>query len=128
VKALAAVLLLATPALAQEVDCSAPQAQVEMTFCAEQGWLAADAELNQAWDRAKATAQSLDADQPATMRGIWQALLDGQRAWITYRDKTCEAEGGFMRGGTAEPMVIYACRERLTWIRVDELDTFAHGL
>ena len=119
--------LAAAAAQAQQVDCANAQVQVEITYCAEQGWLRADAELNRAWGRAKAMAQSLDADQPEQLQGIWQALLDGQRAWITYRDKTCEAEGGFMRGGTAEPMVIYGCRERLTWTRVDELEQFANG-
>jgi uncharacterized protein YecT (DUF1311 family) len=127
VRALAALLLLAAPAAAQQVDCANAQVQVEINFCAEQGWLRADAELNRVWGRAKDMAQSLDAGLPRQQQGIWQALLDGQRAWITYRDKTCEAAGGFMRGGSAESMLIYGCREQMTWTRVDELETFANG-
>lgn len=124
-RALALLALLAGPAAAQEVDCDNAQVQVEMNFCAEQAWLAADAEMNAAWDRAKQAAQIMDADLPEQQRGIWQALLEGQRAWITYRDKTCEAEGGPMRGGSAEPLLIYGCMERLSWERAEGLHAFA---
>jgi uncharacterized protein YecT (DUF1311 family) len=124
-----AVLLAvwAGPALAQEVDCAAAELQIEMNYCAEQDWLRADAEMNAAWTMARDYAKGLDAELPAAQRGIWQALLDGQRAWIIYRDKTCEAEGGPLRGGSAEPLLIYGCRERLTWERVEGLNQVAEG-
>lgn len=123
----ALALLVAGPAAAQQVDCTNPMVQVEMNYCAEQAWMRADAELNDAWSMARDYAKGLDGDLPAAERGIFQALLDGQRAWIVYRDKTCEAEGGPMRGGSAEPLLIYGCRERLTWERVEGLNGFAEG-
>jgi uncharacterized protein YecT (DUF1311 family) len=112
--AAALALLVAGPAAAQQVDCANPMVQVEMNYCAEQAWMRADAELNDAWSMARDYAKGLDGDLPAAERGIFQALLDGQRAWIVYRDKTCEAEGGPMRGGAAEPRRIFGCRERRT--------------
>jgi uncharacterized protein YecT (DUF1311 family) len=127
-RAALALMLLAAPAAAQEVDCSAPQFQVEMTYCAEQAWLRADAALNDAWGAARDHAKAVDGALPKPQQGVWQALLDGQRAWIVFRDKTCEAEGAEMRGGTGEPMLIYACRERLTWERVEGLNAYARGL
>lgn len=123
-KGLVLALLWPAAALAQEIDCAAAQNQTEMTYCAEQAWLAADADLNAAYGLARRFARELDAALPSDQRGIAQALLDGQRAWVTYRDKSCEAEAGVMRGGSAEPMLIYGCWERLTEARAEDLAGF----
>lgn len=112
----AAVFLFLFPgaALAQQVDCANALSQVEMTYCAEQDWMAADAELNDAYADARALMRDIDADLPKSQRGAELALRDAQRAWITYRDQACAAEGYMMHGGSAEAMVIYGCRARLT--------------
>jgi len=124
-KALVAILLLCpAAAAAQDVDCENASMQMELTYCAEQAWLQADAELNDVYADARALAKELDAALPSDQRGIAQALLDGQRAWVTFRDKSCEAEAGVMRGGSAEPMLIYGCWERLTWVRAEDLAGF----
>ena len=104
--------LIAFPAVAQEVDCTTAEAQVELTYCAEQDWLAADADLNAAYGVARERMQGIDADLPAAERGASDYLRDAQRAWVTFRDATCAAEGYAMHGGSAEPMVIYGCRAR----------------
>lgn len=51
IQALTLVLVLATPAAAQQSGdsgCDVPQSQVELTYCAHQSFQAADAELNRA--------------------------------------------------------------------------------
>ena len=99
-------------------------AQIEMNACAELGWKDADQVLNALWPQVRRKAQDLDGGLPKGQRGIWQAMLDGQRAWLTYRDKHCEAEGGPWRGGSAEPLLIYGCMQRLTEDRVRVLRGF----
>lgn len=111
-------------ASAQGLDCARAVAQVEMNACAELGWKDADQVLNALWPQVRRKAQDLDGGLPKGQRGIWQAMLDGQRAWLTYRDKHCEAEGGPMRGGSAEPLLIYGCMQRLTEDRVRVLRGF----
>ncbi len=113
--------LSAVPAAAQEVDCANAQAQVEMTYCAEQDWIRADAELNDAYKAAMAVMKSVDDGLEPADRGAVGNLRDAQRAWITFRDAACAAEGYQMNGGTAEPMVIYGCRARLTAERTTNL-------
>ena len=54
-------------------------------------------------------------------RGAVVNLRAAQRAWITFRDAACAAEGYQMHGGSAEPMVIYGCRARLTEARLADL-------
>ncbi len=111
----------ASAASAQEVDCANPQYQMEMTFCAEQDWLAQDENLNAAYGAAMDLMKIVDAGLPRDQQGAATHLRDGQRAWITFRDQTCAAEGYMMHGGSAEPMVIYGCYARLTASRAEEL-------
>ncbi len=115
------VALLPVAAPAQEVDCASAEAQVELTYCAEQDWMRADAVLNDAYQVALAVLTSVDAGLEAQDRGAVVNLRNAQRAWITFRDAACAAEGYQMHGGSAEPMVIYGCRARLTEARTADL-------
>lgn len=121
----AAAVGLALPASAQGVDCDNAQTQMEMTFCAEQDWQAADADLNAAYAAARQVVREIDAGLPKSEQGAEANLRDGQRAWVTFRDATCAAEGYAMHGGSAEAMLIYSCRARLTEQRGADLWTMA---
>ena len=126
--AVALLCLAPAPLLAQdahEIDCAKAMVQMEMTFCAEQDWIAADAALNEAWAPAMARMRALDEGQPADLKGAADALRAAQRAWVGYRDLACTAEGYQYRGGSMEPMVIYACRARLTEARTEELQALS---
>ena len=112
---LAVVLgLAAWPCGAEVVDCAQAEAQVELTFCAEADWMAADEELNAAYQAALAAMQRVDADLAAGDRAAEGYLRQAQRDWVSYRDNACAAEAYPLHGGSAEPMVIYGCRARLT--------------
>ncbi len=117
----AGVLGLAMPVDAQEVDCGNAMTQAELTYCAEQDWNGTDDDLNDAYKAAMATMKAVDADLPADQRGAAAQLKAAQRAWVTFRDAACAAEGYMMHGGSAEPMVIYGCRAGLTRQRADGL-------
>ncbi|QYK42994.1 MAG: DUF1311 domain-containing protein [Paracoccaceae bacterium] len=116
---------LALPAAAQQVNCADPQFQMEINFCAEQEWLAADADLNTAYRGARDAMRRIDAALPPNERGAEVNLRDAQRAWITFRDKTCAAEGWAMKGGSGEPMLIYFCMARVTAARAEDLREMA---
>lgn len=116
-----ALVMLPPAASAQQFDCANAGSQNELTFCAEQDWNAADADLNRVYQSARALMQQIDSDLPSDEQGAEMQLRDAQRAWVTFRDAACAAEGYMMHGGTAEPMVIYGCRARLTTARVQDL-------
>jgi len=105
--------VLAGPVMAQDVDCTQAMAQVELTFCAEQEWMAADAELNDAYKAAMAVMKELDAAN-GKAKAAEGFLRQAQRDWVAFRDNACAAEAYQMHGGSAEPMLIYGCRARLT--------------
>ena len=112
---------LSLPAAAQEVDCARAMAQQDLNHCAYQEWEAADARLNEVYGRAMALLKAWDSDLPADEKGGADALKGAQRAWITFRDKACEAEGYAMKGGSAEPLLVYGCMRQLTEERVGHL-------
>jgi uncharacterized protein YecT (DUF1311 family) len=83
--------------------------------------------LNDAYQVAISAMKGIDLNLDAANRGAEATLRASQRAWITFRDNTCAAEGWTMHGGSAEPMVIYACRARVSATRADELENMAAG-
>ena len=119
--ALIASALGITSAQAQDIDCANAQVQLEMTFCAERDWKVADADLNKAYAAAQTMMKAVDADLPKDQQGASDNLRAAQRAWVTFRDAACAAEGYPSRGGSIEPMIIYICRARLTQSRAADL-------
>ncbi len=118
-------LAVAGPGMAQDVDCDVAGTQMELTYCAEQDWIAADADLNEAYKAARGLMRDIDAGLPEAERGAEGYLREAQTAWITLRDAGCAAEGFMYHGGSIEPMVIYACRARMTEVRAAELTEMA---
>lgn len=106
---------------AQDVDCDTATAQMELTYCAEQEWTRADEDLNDAYRAAIVLMKSIDAGLPQAERGAEANLRAAQRAWVTFRDAACAAEGYPMHGGSAEPMVIYGCRAQVSAQRAKSL-------
>jgi len=127
----AAIALFLAPVMAvadDKVDCSDPQVQMEMNYCAEQDYKAADAVLNTAYKKAMASMKETDSYLSDDMKGAADALLAAQRAWIPYRDKACASAGYIVRGGSMEPMIIYQCMARITKERTAELNDLAQGM
>ena len=114
--------LLSTAATAQEIDCANAVTQMEMNQCAYDDWEAADADLNAAYKRAMTLLKGWDADLPEAEQGGAAALKDAQRAWVTFRNKACEVEGYAMKGGSAEPLLVYGCMRQLTEDRTAQLN------
>jgi uncharacterized protein YecT (DUF1311 family) len=77
-----------------------------MKQCAALDYRTADAALNAACQQALRRLEG-------TAGGVG-ALREGQRAWISFRDKSCEAEGAVYEGGSIQPMIVAECLARLT--------------
>lgn len=114
-------LALAAPAQAQTPDCANAITQQAMNICAEEDWQVADVDLNNAYREVLAEMEAMDADLPPRLQGAEEALRTAQRAWITYRDANCTAAGFPMRGGSAEPLLVYGCLRQMTVDRTAEL-------
>ena len=114
-------------AQAQSLDCNSAMTQMALNACAAREFETADVDLNAAYGQARAAMRRLDKELSED-GGAERALRDAQRAWISYRDTACLAEGFMMRGGSAEPLVIFGCKTRLTQQRAVDLWSVAAGL
>lgn len=110
---LAAAGLSAHSARAQSfTDCSGAATQLAATECAHNGWQRVDDELNRLWKVVKPAADK---------RGQGRQLLQAQRAWLKYRDATCEGERDQYKGGSIADQIYWSCMDRLTRVRNREL-------
>lgn len=113
-----------TSALAQNLDCTNPQTQIEMTGCAAQAYEYADDDLNLAYGIAMDHARRIDQGLSTDALPAASALRDAQRAWIPFRDLACTTESLVARGGSMQNMLYYICLERLTRQRTEDLRLF----
>lgn len=102
-------------------NCASPMAQQEMNYCAYQDYMAADGDLNLAYKITKTAMQKMDLYLLDGNKGAAKSLLNGQRAWLKYRDLACDTEGFIFRGGSMEPLIVSVCKERLTRLRTEDL-------
>ena len=93
--------------------CANPQTQFEMNQCAGKDYKAADAALNQVYQR---LLTMLDDEEQAQLK-------EAQTAWIKYRDLNCDFVGDQFKGGTMRPMVYANCLADMTRKRTTELRT-----
>ena len=91
--------------------CEGYGSQAEASGCARREYQAADAELNNVYNR---LAGALDAEDKALLKA-------SELAWIKYRDSTCEFESSQYKGGTMRPMIESFCLTRVTKARTAEL-------
>lgn len=87
------------------------QTQSEMNESAYADYQKTDKELNRVYKKLMAT---LDAPGSAKLK-------KSQRAWIVFRDAEMALAGDAMRGGSAEPLLIYGAAARLTETRTKQL-------
>ena len=119
-----AVFAAAVPAFADDepdVDCQSPQPQMEMTYCAEQDFVAADELLNEQYTLTRQAMKDWDKEAIDGLGRAADVLLASQRAWLAFRDAQCAFYGYQARGGTMEPMLIYGCLGELTRQRTLQL-------
>lgn len=92
--------------------CENAPSQYEADDCAHKEYVAADAELNKAYNQLASKLE--DQEQRAQLKAA-------ELAWIKYRDTNCEFEGLFYKGGTMRPMIESFCKSGMTRARTAEL-------
>ena len=120
------VLLLtaATPAAAAGLDDCDQTSNVEISQCLWDHYQAADAELNQVWDRVIARIEATDADvMPADKVKDWREVLtEAERDWANFKDQDCNGAVAFeWYGGSGAGGAISACLYDHTVARTKEL-------
>ena len=93
---------------------------VSMGGCLDRELSFWDGVLNANYQSARARARETDAEMQrigASVQGLEAALRDMQRAWIAYRDATCEFERAQWGGGTGGGPAVVDCLMRMTGVQ-----------
>lgn len=107
-------------ALAQSnIKCKEDGSMAEMKKCADEKYVTADEQLNQAYEKLMVRVK----DQVTAKEYLTQA----QRAWITFRDKSCSFESTPYAGGSIEGLIYTKCLTRLTETRTKELTNYVNN-
>ncbi len=107
-------------ALAQSnIKCKENGTMAEMKKCADEKYVTADEQLNQAYEQLMVRVK----DQVTAKEYLTQA----QRAWITFRDKSCSFESTPYAGGSIEGLVYTKCLTRMTETRTKELTNYVNN-
>jgi uncharacterized protein YecT (DUF1311 family) len=104
-----------------------------MKLCTEQEWKRADAEMNEAYAKAIASAR----EQNRVARGLpgyekmpdAEAMLrDAQRKWVAFRDANCAYHYQLFYGGSHAGLAYLICKADMTKARAAELKELLTGL
>ena len=106
----AAALQVADPI--EEACYKRDVSQQAMNMCAGDAYQRADAALNATWKRVMAVHGDGESRK---------LLLDGQRAWLKYRDAQCKLESLDSVGGSIWLLINSGCLASLTRQRTKEL-------
>ena len=90
--------------------CPRALTQRDIDRCAAEQFKKADTELNRVYNRISARISPSDR----------AALVEAQRAWLSYRDSNCKAERQ-LHGGSIAPTVEAFCLQDITEARSKEL-------
>ncbi|SSW65643.1 lysozyme inhibitor LprI family protein [Achromobacter agilis] len=98
------------------IDCSKAATQTDMSMCADQAYRKSDADLNAAYKEVNAR---LKDDKTALTQ-----FHAAQRAWLFFRDAECAFASAGTSGGSAYPMALSTCLDKLTQARTKELQAY----
>jgi uncharacterized protein YecT (DUF1311 family) len=116
--ALAALAMTCGAAQADDkIDCKSQDLnQMQLDQCAGMDFNKSDAKLNALY---KTMMSKYDAANGALLK-------TSERAWIAYRDASCDFETNGTVGGTINPMMDTMCKTTKTDARIKELDAQLH--
>jgi uncharacterized protein YecT (DUF1311 family) len=97
-----------------KIDCANATATVELKYCSQLSYAAADKKLNQVYKQVISTTKGEQK----------QLLVSAQTAWIKFRDNNCDFEVYRSRGGTGYEVYRNGCLERLTQQRTKDLQDY----
>lgn len=100
--------------IAQNIQCNPNGTTLEMKKCASDQYAVADKKLNQNY-------QTLIGQLSPERK---QRLIEAQRAWISFRDKTCRFESSEVLGGSAESLFLTTCLTKVTQQRVQDFQNY----
>jgi uncharacterized protein YecT (DUF1311 family) len=119
-------VLLPIASAAQEtpnpIDCNNARSTVEINYCADRDYVAADRVLNEAYQTALAQTAKSDNAAPYAAAAWQRELRASQRAWVAFRDADCKGLVPMgWSGGSGTSAAVLSCMMDLTKARTQAL-------
>lgn len=111
--ALAVLMSMASFAHASAQECNG--STYDMRICLDTQLQKADKELNAVYKQALNVTKQFDVE-------VQERLVKAEKAWIPFRDASCELEAAQMLGGTGETVIQLGCLVDKTQKRTKELN------
>ncbi len=112
--------------LAEEPCISEETSNHAIMVCAYHRFVAADAKMTQVYKQAlKATKGIRDENTSYDIQDISKVILESQRAWVTYRENLCIAEGALIGSGGSRAVSEFSCLADEADRRTEQLQRFA---
>ncbi|HML43701.1 MAG TPA: DUF1311 domain-containing protein [Hyphomicrobium zavarzinii] len=106
----------------EKIDCNDASSTVEMNFCAQKDFDAADAQLNAVYQKVLAHIGESDLEKPYDRASWEEAMRASQRAWVAFRDADCKGAVPMeWSGGTGTTVAVVGCMTTLTEARTKDL-------
>jgi uncharacterized protein YecT (DUF1311 family) len=107
----------------ENINCEDIRNTVESNFCADKDFQRADAKLNEIYKKVLAQISEAGLEKPYDRHSWENALREGQRAWITFRDLDCKGAVPMeWSGGTGTTAAVLICMKEKTETRIKELE------
>lgn len=114
-QALAAKTVKKMTATDLELCLEKNQSNMGMVDCANKEYLAQDKILNDTYAQ---LLKDLKTDNSEDSQEILIRIVKAERAWINFRDASCDVAGLEMLGGSGEGLVVLSCLAQMTTERV----------
>lgn len=102
-------------------DCQDMPDNASIGMCLDDVFKETDVQLNLKYQKlvSKLKTSSLEENKELLSR-----LVKAQRAWITFKDTTCELEGMQMYGGSGQGLQVLSCLLDMTEKRIEDLNRY----
>lgn len=99
-------------------ECQDMPDNASIGMCLDDVFKESDAQLNLKYQKlvSRLKTSSLEENKELLSR-----LVKAQRAWITFKDTTCELEGMQMYGGSGQGLQVLSCHLEMTEKRIEDL-------
>lgn len=107
----------------EAINCQNAMTTPEINYCAEQEWQEAEKKLNDSYKKLMADLNRSD-ENGTFYSDVRKSLLESQRAWITFRQKDCDAIYTLYAGGTIRGAMYFGCMIKHTKQRTDDFQNY----
>jgi len=105
-----------------KINCDSAMTQMEMNFCAKQGYEKVQIKLDSILIKIKIVIEEMQKDyqdeNQLTGKDLLSLFIDSQKEWEEYRRTAAGFNRAVYQGGSIQPLIYYSVMQKLTRERI----------